>query len=403
MAQANVQVVIDAVDNASPNIARVNTSLGSLAETSKRSDLNFRTLGRSIGLATSLMTSLGAATGTMNTGMLRAAGAASSLISAFAIGGPIVGGLTAGVIGLSFALGKVGDQAKRVKDALADAMRVWESEKILKDLFKQPEPAFDFKELQRTAQWEAVFASLGKEQTDWKVWERASLHAQDLNNQAVRRNLAESDAADAKKKADDADATTAARELFESDRILRNELIQLQLRQAAIARDKALIEVEILNTYQRQTEQLRRQQEINRAQRNAVPFSERLDEDFVVNVVLDKLGLTGARLSTAQINSILSTSGIPFHTPADVTALANENLLAQAAQMSISAAHGFHGMITQPTMFLAGEAGAERVDVSPAGKGSPSQRTEVSVFLDGRQVGAAIGASATRQEQVRSS
>jgi hypothetical protein len=30
------------------------------------------------------------------------------------------------------------------------------------------------------------------------------------------------------------------------------------------------------------------------------------------------------------------------------------------------AQHGFHGTVTEPTMFLAGEAGQERVDISPS-------------------------------------
>ncbi len=43
--------------------------------------------------------------------------------------------------------------------------------------------------------------------------------------------------------------------------------------------------------------------------------------------------------------------------------------------------HGFHGMVTGPTLFLAGEAGAERVDVTPGGKRGGGAGT---VILDRR-------------------
>ena len=42
---------------------------------------------------------------------------------------------------------------------------------------------------------------------------------------------------------------------------------------------------------------------------------------------------------------------------------------------AVRAARGFHGMVTRPTLFLAGEAGRERVDITPGGGGAASNVT----------------------------
>ena len=46
-----------------------------------------------------------------------------------------------------------------------------------------------------------------------------------------------------------------------------------------------------------------------------------------------------------------------------------------AFKNGVSAANGFDGMVNSPTMFLAGEAGAEHVTVTPNGQGGGSNIT----------------------------
>lgn len=45
----------------------------------------------------------------------------------------------------------------------------------------------------------------------------------------------------------------------------------------------------------------------------------------------------------------------------------------------IKAAHGFHGMVYKPTHFLAGEAGRERVNITPMKKHSKPKHNEWSM------------------------
>lgn len=55
------------------------------------------------------------------------------------------------------------------------------------------------------------------------------------------------------------------------------------------------------------------------------------------------------------------------------------------------AANGFEGVVTRPTMFLTGEAGPERVSVTPKGKGKGSNSPVViNVVMDKRAVGRAV-------------
>lgn len=64
----------------------------------------------------------------------------------------------------------------------------------------------------------------------------------------------------------------------------------------------------------------------------------------------------------------------------------------------IAAAHGFDGLVTRPTVFLAGEGRQpERVTVTPLGGGGVARATGTNqpivtqVFLDGRQIAEAVG------------
>ncbi len=59
---------------------------------------------------------------------------------------------------------------------------------------------------------------------------------------------------------------------------------------------------------------------------------------------------------TFHINTLFGSSGGFAHK----SPLTGEPIFGQ---------HGFHGSVTGPTLFLAGEAGRERVDISPNGQG----------------------------------
>ena len=177
------------------SIDTTNRSVGTAGEGAKGLDFNFRTLGRSIGLGAALMTSMGAATGGMGTTMLRATSTVSSLIGAFAIGGPIVGGLTAAVTGLAFALSLTGNQAKRVEEAWRDATisinAARENAAFLREQLADEAAPNLFAEMVATAKWQALFDTINKGivegEANWKIWEAAALHAAESSREPSPR------------------------------------------------------------------------------------------------------------------------------------------------------------------------------------------------------------------------
>lgn len=75
---------------------------------------------------------------------------------------------------------------------------------------------------------------------------------------------------------------------------------------------------------------------------------------------------------------INSLGNIPSHVDTTVTThFVREGTSVQQAQ------HGFHGTVTRPTLFLAGEAGRERVDISPGGGGHGGVTINIGTLVGG--------------------